>query len=243
MRIAFAETGAGAGKLDQVQKKTSRKAVLFRAALDELRTLGWKVERIPGNRKSSLRRLTSHTNSALATIRTTQDRHIAFPRDAMDDCWLTLNDADVVVIAATDDTETPSEVWIHLIKAEDMRERFDRAYEARLAAGYKIPVGRGLWLPLYVPEDRAQPNLVGAGAGLEFPPVARVPLPADWNGADGEDGRADGGAAGGAAGGPHGGPHGGADDELRPLTISEAKERLARTLGVKPVDIKITVEA
>ena len=211
---------------EPVQKKTSRKAILFQAALDELRSLGWQVERIPGNRKSSLRRLTNATTSAFATIRTSQDRHIAFPRDDLDDCWLTLNDADVVVIAALNDPEEPKEILIHMIKASDMRDRFDRAYDARIGAGYTIPIGRGLWLPLYVPESESQPNLVGAGAGLEFPPVARTPLPAEWNGADG--------------GNPEGSD---ADEEFSPLTINEAKLRLARTLGVQPVAIRITVEA
>jgi len=186
---------------EPVQKKTSRKTILFQAALDELRSLGWQVERIPGNRKSSLRRLTNTTTSALATIRTSQDRHIAFPRDDLDDCWLTLNDADVVVVAALDDPD------------------------ARIGAGYTIPIGRGLWLPLYVPESESQPNLVGAGAGLAFPPVARTPLPAEWDGADGENGSGTG------------------EGDFSPLTINEAKLRLAKTLGVQPVSIRITVEA
>ena len=55
--------------------------------------------------------------------------------------------------------------------------------------------------------------------------VARTLLPPAWHGADGE------------------GAHGGEDGDFSPLTINEAKLRLAKSLGVQPVAIRITVEA
>lgn len=86
-----------------------------------------------------------------------------------------------------------------------------------------------MWLSLYDEEGTSPVQRVGAGAGLKNPPIARVPLdpgggqstlavavpvqPTDANGVD------------------------------QPLTIAEAKSRLARTLGVDPASIKITVEA
>lgn len=57
-----------------------------------------------------------------------------------------------------------------------MWSRFNRIYEARLKAKNKIPVGRGVWVSLYLPEANDPVNRVGAGAGLELPPFAEVPL-------------------------------------------------------------------
>ena len=197
------------------------KADLFDIALQSLRDLGWKIERIPGNRKSSLRRMTKGADSYLATIRTSQDQYLAFPRDTWDDYWLTLNDADFVVVATVDNPDAPKDAVVHLIKADDVRERFDRAYDARIGAGYKIKVGRGLWLPLYQAEDLTKPNMVGAGLGLEHPPIAVEALPERTSRA-GTDGP---------------------PADFEPLTIAEAKERLALTLGVHHSAIRITVEA
>jgi hypothetical protein len=50
---------------------------------------------------------------------------------------------------------------------------------ARKKAGPVIPIGSGVWLPLYIPEPNDPVSHVGAGAGLNFPPFARVPLDAD----------------------------------------------------------------
>ena len=57
-----------------------------------------------------------------------------------------------------------------------MRARFDRAYAARIKAGYKIPLGRGVWVSLYSPEATDPVTYVGAGAGLKSPPIAKVAL-------------------------------------------------------------------
>jgi hypothetical protein len=62
---------------------------------------------------------------------------------------------------------------------------------------------------------------VGAGAGLKYPKVAVVPL---------KDGPS------------NGATRTNTDDSLE-LTISEAKRRLAKSLGVPEASIKITVEA
>ena len=72
---------------------------------------------------------------------------------------------------------------------------------------------------------RSSMQAVGAGAGSAHPPIARVPLD----------------EAGGVAA-TNGGTPPADDDSLAPLTIPEAKARLARTLGVDPAAIRITVE-
>ena len=126
-----------------------------------------------------------------------------------------------------------------MIDANEMRDRFDRAYAARLAADHTIPMKRGVWLSLYEEEGTNPVQRVGAGAGLTNQPIAKeVPL-----------GEFDTPVA------PTKQPNLPSDyrttqyvqnlpsvDEP-PLTIAEAKTRLARMFGVDPSSIKITVEA
>jgi DNA-binding PadR family transcriptional regulator len=204
---------------------------LVQAALQTLEDQGWKVAKVRGVGKGRVRRITKNGKSRLAAIRTTQDTWIAFPRDDDDTKWVTLADVDVVVAVSVDDPPNPKFAQVHMIEAKEMRDRFDRAYAARLAAEHTIPVGRGMWVSLYDEEGTSPVQRVGAGAGLANPPIARVPL----------------GSLGGHRGSgptrPEEPTNRTVEDDEEPLTIAEAKRRLAQTFGVDPASIKITVEA
>ena len=212
------------------EKKRIRKG-LVAAALETLERNGWTVTRVTGMGTGRVRRITKDGKTRLAAIRTTQDTWIAFPRTDDDTKWVTLSDVDVVVVASVDDPNNPKFANVHIVEAKEMRDRFDRAYAARLAAGHTIPLGRGVWVSLYQDEGTSPVQLVGAGAGIAHPPVARLPL-------DGVNAK----EAGSSVATAHR-----ADDqsgeEDKPLTIAEAKVRLARSLGVEPSSIKIIVEA
>ncbi len=205
-------------------EKVTMKAALFGAAISALENDGWKVERVAGSGKSSVRRITKGKESKVVSIRTTQDRSIAFPRIEGDKSWRTLDVVDAVVAASVDDKEDPHFANIHLLPGDEMRDRFNRTYEARLRAGHTIPVGRGVWLSLYANESFSPVHLLGAGAGNKHPPFAKVPLDATIlisadNEVDEEEPKGDEG-----------------------LTIAEAKRRLGITFGVDPSSIKIIVE-
>jgi hypothetical protein len=205
-------------------EKVTMKAALFGAAISALEKDDWKVERVAGSGKSSVRRITRGAVSKVVSIRTTQDRSIAFPRIEGDKSWRTLDEVDAVVAASVDDKEDPHFANIHLLPGDEMRDRFNRTYEARLKAGHTIPVGRGVWLSLYANESSSPVHHVGAGAGNEHPPFAKVPLDATTlisadNEVDEEESKSDEG-----------------------LTIPEAKRRLGITFGVHPSCIKIIVE-
>jgi hypothetical protein len=200
-------------------EKGQMKEKLFQIAVQALEQDGWTVERVPGGGKASLRRISKGSKKKLVSIRTTQDTWIAFPRTSDDRNWLTLADVDAVVAASVDDHHNPKFAKVHIIDGDEMRDRFDRSYKARLKAGHTIPIGRGMWVSLYNSEANDPPSLVGAGAGLKNPPIATVALTSS-------------------------GPapkEAMASDE--PLSIAEAKRRLAITLGVDPSSIKISVEA
>lgn len=211
-------------------KKMHMKTHLFNIAVEALESAGWKVERILGSGKSSVRRLTKGAASKVVSIRTSQDTWIAFPRLDDDSGWRTLDEVDAVVAVSVDDRHNPKFANVHLIDGDEMRDRFNRAYEARKEAGHSIPIGRGVWVSLYLQEAKDPPSHVGAGAGLKFKPIATVPLTPDVVAAmdEQEDDLQTTATVG---------------EEDAPLTIAEAKRRLAKTFGVDETNIKITVEA
>ena len=213
-------------------EKVSMKSMLFQIAVEALEKQGWKVERVPGSGKSSVRRITKNGQSKIVSIRTSQDTWIAFPRTEGDKSWRTLDEVDAVVPVSVDDRDAPRFAKVHLIDGDEVRDRFNRAYHARKNAGHSIPIGRGVWVSLYNLEAQEPVSHIGAGMGLKFPPIAMVPLSPDRMSAaelateDQEDSRGN-----------------KAPTEEAPLSIAEAKRRLALTLGVDPANIKITVVA
>ncbi len=192
---------------------------LHRFAMEALENGGWQVANTVGGGRTHVRRITKNGESKLAAIRTSQDTWIAFMRNKDNTKWTTLSDVDVVVVASVDRHPDPEFALIHMIDANDMRDRFERAYSARRDAGHSLPEGRGIWVSLYRRENTDPVSLVGAGAGIAHPPIVRVPL--DSRGTGGTETQRD----------------------EEPLNIAEAKTRLARTLGVDPANIRITVEA
>lgn len=206
-------------------EKVSTKSRLFEVGVETLQRDGWTVERIAKAGKASLRRITKGKETRVVSIRTTQDTWLAFPRTKDNKKWVTLGDVDAVVAVSVDDKDTPRFAQVHMLDGDDMRARFDRAYEARVKAGYKIPLGRGVWVSLYFPESNDPVTHVGAGAGLKSPPIARVPL---------EDDRAVEVVAQSDTD---------ESDDNERLTIPEAKRRLALTYGVDPSNITITITA
>jgi hypothetical protein len=212
--------------------KVATRSLLFEIAEKALAADGWVVERIARSGKSSVRRITRGQVAKTVSIRTSQDTWIAFPRNEKNTGWATLEEVDYVVAATVDSHENPRAAHIHFIEGDEMRARFDRAYAARKAATYTLPQGRGIWLSLYEKESNHPVTLVGAGAGLAHPPIAKVPLVGqkalrnEHTAVETVQERdlADDDAA---------------DDE--PLTINEAKRRLALSLGVSKESIKIII--
>ena len=208
------------------QEKVSIRSRLFQVALEALEKEGWKVERIARSGKSSVRRITKGKLDKTVSIRTSQDTWIAFPRTAKDDAWATLADVDYVVAASVDDRSNPQFAQVHLIPGDEMRDRFDRAYAARKQANHTLPIGRGVWLSLYEKESANPVSLVGGGAGLAHPAIAKVPLSGQEVAELSEEPDSDGE---------------GEKTAEAPLTIAEAKRRLALSLGVAESEIKITI--
>lgn len=217
-----------------VPKKSATKQELFQLAIVSLERLGWKVERINGSGKSSIRRILKGNDSRTISIRTSQDTWIAFPRNKANDGWATLDDVDYVIAASVDDRIDPQFAQVHMIEGTEMRERFDRAFDARKSAGHSLPLGRGVWVSLYHEESDHPTNRVGAGAGLANAPIARVSLRGGKVGTDPSFDLTPQGIEKAATKAPMGNT---------PLTIAEAKRLLALSLGVNEADVRITVSS
>lgn len=202
---------------------------LFQIGQQALEAEGWKVEKATGLGKGSVRRITRGKESLLVSIRTTQDQYIAFPRTPDDKEWNTLGIVDAVVAVSVNDKENPTTGKVHFLKGDEVRRRFDMGYKARRAANHTLPVGRGMWVPLYLPHAEEPTYQVGGGLGLDFPPFAEINL-----------------AEGAATDAPTDVQEAAAEaaSEPRiPLTITEAKRQLAEAFGVSPDQVKITIEA
>jgi len=207
-------------------EKVSNRRKLFELGERALEKADWRVERIQGIGKSSVRRIVKGDEQHTVSIRTTQDTWIAFPRNDDDNGWVTLDDVDYVVAVTVDDKDDPKEGLAYMVDGDEMRDRFNRAYRARLDAGHKIPVGRGVWVSMFLPEDPNAASSVGGGIALNREALLSMKLaaPADEDMPD-------------TSVKPF------TPGDEAPLTIAEAKRRLAQSLGVDAEKVKIVIEA
>lgn len=199
---------------------------------------GYTLDRVPGRGLSNVWVITKNGKSQKASIRTTRDRWFAFPPLENGKKWKTLDEVDVVVVATVDDRHDPKNVEVYIFPAAEVRKRFDASYAARVAAGQTMRNNFGMWVALDQ-KKRNSPADVGSGIVDLYKPVTIIPV-ADLL-ADVQASAASGEEASEAGSSEEASPE--EIDNDPPLTIQEAKRRLALTLGLKPENIKITVEA
>jgi hypothetical protein len=207
------------GNIFKEPKKLINKKRLFDIGAQALEKDGWTVEREDG--RSSVCKIRKGDVSKTISLITTQDQWMSYRRTDDNSKWLTLSDVDDVVVVTVDDRDNPRNANVHYFNGNEVRTRFDRAYTVRAAAGHSQPTTHGIWVGLYAEDAVEPPSYAGAGIGLKFPPIAVVPL---------EETQVSTESSVQAA------------TEEAPLTIPEAKRRLAITFGVLPENIKITVE-
>lgn len=207
----------------QALSKPARKTYLFELAERALRDEGWTIQRIPRCRKHGLRQILRNGETLTVAIRTSQDTAVAFPRKADDTGWETLDDADLVLVATVDVKDDPKSCLVFQFDGAEMRRRFDASYRARLDAGHSVPLERGIWLQMFIPEDKSVATRVGGGLAIGKRPIlweqigTRQQMP------------------------PLEEPKSHTSQEM--LTVAEAKKRLAATLNVDVDQVKIVIEA
>ena len=150
-------------------------SVLVRAAKRALEEQGLSPSRLPGRGRSNIWEIEEERRRKKVSIRTTKDRWFAFPPLKNGTEWKTLDKVEIVVVAAVDDREDPRSVEVYRFDADEVRERFDASYEARIAAGHIVRENFGLWVNLDV-DDRELPASVGSGLASKHAPIAVYPL-------------------------------------------------------------------
>jgi len=150
-------------------------SLLVGAATRALGGAGLAPKRVPGRGRANIWEVEENGRHKRVSIRTTKDRWIAFPPLEKGTKWKTLDDVDIVVVAAVDDRDDPRNVEVHKFDAAEVRRRFDASYAARIAAGQTVRDDFGMWLNLDE-DDRGLPASVGAGLATVYPPITTFPL-------------------------------------------------------------------
>ena len=217
-------------------KKNDLKPYLLDCAKKALECDGWRLTRD----SSSIYKLSRNQESKILAIRTTQNELVGFNRSETKDGWQTLDfgredepsKVEDVVFVSIDKERTL--IRVHKIPVKDVREHFDKAFkirEEKASQEGKTPP-KLLFLPLYKPEIKGKPKTTGWGLGLEEDTLIKE---FDFKTSE-------------TAGDEHNSAH--HVQSIHPsqnvpnepgLTISEAKKRLAESLGVEPDCIKISI--
>lgn len=145
------------------------------AALEGARQQGYALKKQPGRGLSNTYELTKDGKTQTASIRTTRDRWVAFP--PLDDGkrWKTLDEVDLVLVAAVDHRLNPQNVDVYLFPADEVRKRFDASYAARIANGHTVRNNYGMWVMLDKGDD-AVISQVGHGLAEEYPRIANFSI-------------------------------------------------------------------
>lgn len=144
--------------------------ILADAAVRALRETGLKPEKTRGR---GGRNWTIEENGIRKpiTIRTTRDRDIAFS-PLPNRGWKTLDDVDIVIVAAVDRPDSPTEVLVYRFDAAEVRRRFNESRDAADRKGNTVSLNAGWWVSL----DKTRRNRPGEGIAATHEPIHRFPI-------------------------------------------------------------------
>ena len=149
--------------------------ILVGAATRALGDAGFAPKRVPGRGRSNIWEFEELGQYKRVSIRTTKNRWFAFQPLEQGTKWKTLDDVDIVIVAAVDDRDDPQNVEVYKFDAEEVRKRFDESRAARIGAGQTVRDDFGMWLGLDE-DDRDLPASAGAGLAAVYPPITTFPL-------------------------------------------------------------------
>src|SRR3954466_243062 len=114
--------------------EAARWRLLVDAAKQAAEAADYQLSRVPGRGLSNIWNLTKDGKTQVAAIRTARDRWIAFPPLEKGTKWKTLDDVSLVLVATVDSKENPQSIEVYIFPADDVRERFNASYAARVKA-------------------------------------------------------------------------------------------------------------
>jgi hypothetical protein len=136
---------------------------------------GYRIARLPGRGRSNVWRVERNGKSQRASFRTTQNRWVAFPPLNGGARWKTLDEVEVVFVAAVNDRDDPHNIEVYEFSADEVRERFNAAYAARAAAHLNLRDNFGMWVNLDL-DSRGIPASTGSGLANKHKPIAVYPI-------------------------------------------------------------------
>jgi hypothetical protein len=136
---------------------------------------GYRLTRLPGRGRSNVWKVERNGKSQRASFRTTQDRWIAFPPLDRGVRWKTLDEVEVVFVAAVNDRDDPRDIEVYEFPAGEVRDRFNAAYAARAAAHQNLRDDFGMWVGLDA-DPRGIPASTGSGLANKYKPIAVYPI-------------------------------------------------------------------
>lgn len=151
--------------------ETVKWRLLVNAAKKAAIAAGYELERVPGRGLSNIYTATKDGSSQKVSIRTTRDRWFAFPPLEKGSKWKTLSEVDMVIVASVDSKEEPENVEVYIFPANEVRQRFNSAYAARIKDGQTVRDNFGMWVSLGR-DDRGIAASVGSGIGDKYGAVA-----------------------------------------------------------------------
>jgi hypothetical protein len=149
--------------------------LMVRGAIKGAEQAGYSLKRQPGRGLSNTYEVTKDGKTKVASVRTTQDRWIAFPPLEKGTRWKTLDDVELVLVSAVDNRENPQNVDVYLFPADEVRKRFDASYAARIKQGHTVRDDYGMWVMLDK-GDNEVPSQVGHSLALDYPAIARFSI-------------------------------------------------------------------
>ena len=125
---------------------------------------------MPGRGRSNTWEIQEDGRSKRVSIRTTKDRWFAFQPLEGGKKWKTLDDVEIVVVAAVDKRDDPHSIKVYRFDADEVRQRFDAARAHRIQGGLIVQDDFGMWVNLDADDT------TGSGLGAENAPLATYPL-------------------------------------------------------------------
>lgn len=162
-------------RLKEAGQTVARK-LLVTAAIRGAEAQGYTLERQPGRGLSSVYVMSKDGDSTVTSLRTTQDRWIAFPPLDKGKRWKTLDDVETVLVSAVDDPDDPQNVSVHIMPADEVRRRFDESYAARMAQGHTVRDNFGMWVMLDKGDPKNTPTQAGHSLAIDYPAIAEYSL-------------------------------------------------------------------
>ncbi|BAI95720.1 hypothetical protein Sj15T_00690 [Sphingobium sp. TA15] len=155
--------------------ETVARRIMVGAAITAIEAQGYSLKRQPGRGLSAVYDAVKGNDKKVLSIRTTRDRWFAFPSLKKATAWKTLDDSDLVSVAAVDDVENPQAINVYLFPADEVRKRFDESRAARIANGHNVKDDWGMWVML----DKGDDNVIsqiGHSLAVDYPPIATYTL-------------------------------------------------------------------